>query len=113
MLGYTTVNYVRGKHQLAVIDSTLASTPPDTESDPEIKIDNFTFTPKTLTAKPGDTVTWINKDDVPHKIANVDRKFSSESLDTDQQFSHTFNEAGTYDYFCSIHPRMTGTVIVK
>ena len=113
MLGYTTVNYVRGKHQLAVIDSTLAGTPPDTGSDPEIKIDNFTFTPKTLTAKPGDTVTWINKDDVPHKIASVDKKFSSEPLDTDQQFSHTFTEAGTYDYFCSIHPRMTGTVIVK
>jgi Icc protein len=113
MLGYTTVNYVQGKHPLAVIDSTLAGAPPDKESDPEVKIDNFTFTPKSLTIHPGETVTWINRDDVPHKVVSVDKKFASQALDTDQKFSHTFKEAGKYDYFCSIHPRMTGTVLVK
>ncbi|EEF57500.1 metallophosphoesterase [Pedosphaera parvula Ellin514] len=113
MLGYATVNYVQGKHPLAVIDSTLAGTPPDKESDPEVKIDNFTFTPKTLTIHPGETVTWINRDDVPHKVVSVDKKFASQALDTDQKFSHTFTDAGTYKYYCSIHPRMTGTIVVK
>ncbi|MDB6015987.1 MAG: metallophosphoesterase [Pedosphaera sp.] len=113
MLGYATVNYVQGKHELAVIDLTLAGTPADTMTDPEVHIDNFTFTPKTVTVHPGDTVTWINKDDVPHKVVSVDKKFSSAALDTDQKYSFTFKEAGKYDYFCSIHPRMTGTVIVK
>ncbi|WP_283950773.1 cupredoxin domain-containing protein [Pedosphaera parvula] len=96
-----------------MIDSTLAGTPPDKESDPEVKIDNFTFTPKTLTIHPGETVTWINRDDVPHKVVSVDKKFASQALDTDQKFSHTFTDAGTYKYYCSIHPRMTGTIVVK
>jgi Icc protein len=113
MLGYTTVNYVQGKHELAVIDSTLAGTPADKMADPEVKIDNFTFTPKVVTAHPGETVTWINKDDVPHKVVSVDKKFASQALDTDQKYSFTFKDAGKYDYFCSIHPRMTGTVVVK
>ena len=76
MLGHTTVNYVQGKHKLAVIDSTLAGTPADKMSDPKMKIDNFTFTPKVVTVHPGETVTWINKDDVPHKVVSVDKKFS-------------------------------------
>jgi 3',5'-cyclic-AMP phosphodiesterase len=114
MLGYTTVNYVQGKEGLAVIDSTLAGTPADTMTDPEVTIDNFTFTPKTVTIHPGETVTWVNKDDVPHKVTSADKKFKgSAALDTDQTFSFTFKDAGKYDYFCSIHPRMTGTVIVK
>jgi len=113
MLGYTTVNYVQGKHALAIIDSTLAGIPADTMADPEVKIDNFAFTPKTVTAHPGETVTWINNDDVPHKVVSADKKFASPVLDTDQKFSFTFNDAGKYDYFCSIHPRMTGTVFVK
>jgi 3',5'-cyclic-AMP phosphodiesterase len=113
MLGYTTVNYVQGKQALAVIDSTLAGNPPDIAADPTVTIDNFTFTPKTLTIQRGEKVTWTNKDDVPHKVVSVDKKFSSKALDTDQQYSFTFTEPGTYNYFCSIHPRMTGTIIVK
>ena len=58
-------------------------------------------------------MTWINKDDVPHKVVSVDKKFSSPALDTDQKYSFTFKDPGKYDYFCSIHPRMTGTVVVQ
>jgi Icc protein len=80
----------------------------------EVRIDNFAFTPKTLTVQQGATVTWINRDDVPHKVVSTDKKFaSSPALDTDQKFSHTFTTLGTYDYFCSIHPRMTGKIVVK
>ncbi|MGZ5517591.1 MAG: cupredoxin domain-containing protein [Limisphaerales bacterium] len=80
----------------------------------EVRIDNFTFTPKTLTVEKGATVTWINKDDVPHKVTSTDKKkFASKALDTDQKFTHTFTDPGTYDYFCSIHPRMTGKIVVK
>ena len=80
----------------------------------EVRIDNFAFTPKTLTVERGTIVTWVNHDDVPHKVTSTDKKFaSSQALDTDQKFSHTFTQAGTYDYFCSIHPRMTGQIVVK
>jgi len=60
----------------------------------------------------GSTVTWTNRDDVPHNVVSTDRKFKSPVLDTDGQFSHTFDAPGTYKYFCSIHPRMTGQVVV-
>jgi len=80
----------------------------------QVRIDNFAFTPKTLTVKQGATVTWVNHDDVPHKVTSTDKKFtSSQALDTDQKFSYTFKAPGTYDYYCSIHPRMTGKIIVK
>jgi plastocyanin len=76
-------------------------------------IDNFTFSPARLTVKAGTTVTWHNEDDIPHRVAASSRLFKSEALDTDDSFSFTFTEPGTYDYFCSLHPRMTGTVIVE
>ncbi len=80
----------------------------------QVQIDNFSFTPPTLTVQQGATVTWVNKDDVPHKITSKDKKFTpSPALDTDQNFSHTFTTPGTYDYFCSLHPRMTGKIVVK
>ena len=60
----------------------------------------------------GSTVTWTNRDDVPHNIVSTDQKFKSPVLDTDEQFSHTFDAPGTYRYFCSIHPKMTGQVVV-
>ena len=78
-----------------------------------VKIDNFSFTPQTVTIRAGTTVTWNNKDDVPHTVVSTTKKFRSGVLDTDGQFSYTFDDAGTYDYFCSIHPHMTGKVIVK
>ena len=78
-----------------------------------IAIDNFTFQAATLTVTAGTEVTWVNKDDVPHKVVSTDRQFSSPVLDTDGRFSYTFATPGTYEYFCSIHPTMKGKVIVR
>jgi amicyanin len=78
-----------------------------------VSIDNFVFTPKEITVAKGTTVTWINRDDVPHTVVSPAKKFKSKALDTDDKFSFTFSDPGTYDYFCSIHPMMVGKVIVK
>ena len=77
-----------------------------------VNIANFTFSPPVITVRPGATVTWVNQDDVPHAILATDQSFRSKVLDTDDRFSFTFSKPGVYDYFCSIHPHMTGKVIV-
>lgn len=80
----------------------------------EIKIDNFSFTPATVTVAAGTTVTWTNDDDVPHTVVSDDTKtFRSKALDTGDHFSYTFTKAGKYAYFCSVHPRMTAEVVVQ
>ncbi len=79
----------------------------------EISIDNFTFTPAEVTISPGTTVTWTNKDDVPHTATSNTKVFSSGALDTDQKYSFEFKTPGTYPYFCAVHPHMTGKIIVK
>jgi plastocyanin len=81
----------------------------------EVKVDNFSFGPATLTVPVGTAVTWTNRDDVPHTIVSTDdpKAFKSKVLDTDEKFSFAFTKSGTYPYFCSIHPKMTGTVIVQ
>ena len=79
----------------------------------EVKVDNFSFGPATLTVAVGTTVTWTNRDDIPHTIVSTDKTFKSKVLDTDEKFSFTFDKAGTYPYFCSIHPKMTGSVVVQ
>jgi amicyanin len=79
----------------------------------EVKIDNFSFGPPTLTISVGTTVTWVNRDDIPHTVVSNDGLFKSKVLDTDDKFSFTFSKAGTYPYFCSIHPKMTGKVVVQ
>ncbi|HXF14961.1 MAG TPA: cupredoxin family copper-binding protein [Terriglobales bacterium] len=79
----------------------------------EVRVDNFTFGPATLTVPVNSMVTWLNKDDLPHVIASNDGVFKSKALDTDDKFSYTFSKAGTYGYFCSIHPKMVGTIVVK
>jgi plastocyanin len=79
-----------------------------------ISIDNFTFNPPTLTVKAGTTVTWTNKDDIPHGIASANNGFSrSKAMDTDDSFSFTFTTPGSYQYFCYIHPHMTGMIVVQ
>ena len=78
-----------------------------------ITIGNFTFGPELATVPVGTTVTWVNGDDIPHNIVAVDKSFKSKVLDTDDKFSFTFTKPGTYEYFCSIHPHMTGKVVVK
>jgi plastocyanin len=79
----------------------------------EVKIDNFSFGPATLTVPVGTSVTWTNRDDIPHTVVSTDGVFKSKVLDTDEKFSFTFSKAGSYPYFCSIHPKMTGKVIVQ
>ena len=79
----------------------------------EIQVDNFTFGPATLTVPVNSVVTWVNKDDLPHVIASNDGVFKSKALDTDDKYSYTFSKAGTYPYFCSIHPKMVGKIVVQ
>jgi plastocyanin len=79
----------------------------------EIRVDNFTFAPDTLTVPVNSTVTWVNKDDIPHVIASSNGMFKSKALDTDQKYSYTFTKAGTYPYYCSIHPKMIGEIVVQ
>ena len=78
-----------------------------------VSIDNFTFKNPVVTVKPGTTVTWTNGDDIPHTVVSKDGVFKSKVLDTGDRFSFTFAKAGQFGYFCSLHPHMTGTVIVK
>ena len=79
-----------------------------------VSIDNFTFGPQSLTVKAGTTITWTNKDDIPHGIASANNGFAkSRALDTDDSYSFTFTTPGSYQYFCYIHPHMTGTIVVE
>jgi plastocyanin len=79
-----------------------------------IEIKDFAFNPKTLTVKSGDKVTWINRDEEPHTVVSVEKQFKkSSALDTDQTFTITAGAPGTYTYFCSVHPKMTGTIVVE
>jgi plastocyanin len=79
-----------------------------------VGIDNFTFNPATLTVKAGTKVTWTNRDDIPHGIASANNTFArSQALDTDDSFTFTFTTPGTYQYFCYIHPHMTGSIVVE
>lgn len=94
------------------LSSGVTAQPPPPPT-PEVKIDNFSFSPATLTVAVGTTITWINRDDIPHKVVSTDDVFKSKVLDTDEKFSYTFSKAGTYPYFCSLHPKMTGKIVVQ
>jgi plastocyanin len=78
-----------------------------------VTIDNFTFTPPELNVAIGTTVKWVNHDDIPHTVVEKNTTFRSKALDTDDSYSFTFKTAGTFDYFCGLHPHMVGKVIVK
>jgi len=79
-----------------------------------IEIKDFAFNPQTLTVKAGEKVTWINRDEEPHTVVSVEKQFKkSTALDTDQEFTITAGAPGTYSYFCSVHPKMTGIIIVE
>ncbi|HZE79715.1 MAG TPA: cupredoxin family copper-binding protein [Candidatus Polarisedimenticolia bacterium] len=79
----------------------------------QVKIDNFVFSPNPLTVPAGSTIRWTNQDDIPHNVVSDDKSFKSKVLDTDETFTYTFTKPGTYTYFCSIHPKMTGKVVVQ
>jgi plastocyanin len=80
---------------------------------PKVTISNFTFGPDSLTVPVGTSVTWVNQDDIPHTVNSVDKLFASQALDTGDQFTYKFTTAGIYSYFCSLHPKMVGKIIVK
>lgn len=104
------------KMSLAVAIIALALQMSGQEAKPttvEVKIDNFSFSPATITVSVGTTVRWTNRDDIPHTVVEEKEVFKSKTLDTDEQFSYTFTKPGTYGYFCSIHPKMTGKVVVQ
>jgi plastocyanin len=82
-------------------------------ADTDIGIDQFSFRPERLTVKAGTTITWTNDDDIPHTVASSNQLFKSKALDTADKFSFTFRTPGVYEYFCSIHPHMTGTIVVE
>jgi plastocyanin len=82
-------------------------------SETAIKIDNFSFSPATVTVPAGTTVRWTNADDIPHTIVSDDKSFKSKTLDTDEQFAYTFSKPGTYSYYCGLHPKMTARIVVQ
>jgi plastocyanin len=99
---------------LAGRQTTQAAVPaPPPAAGAEVKIDNFSFTPASITVAVGTQVTWTNRDDIPHTVVTEDKTIKSKALDTDEKFSTTFDKPGTYSYFCSIHPKMKGTVVVQ
>jgi Icc protein len=131
VLGIADVTFIPGRSALAVVDATLSGQPPQFAmasheammrqtsrktvalGPNEIGIDNFQFTPSPLTVKAGTRVTWINNDDVPHLIVSTRNQFkASPVLDTAQRYSATVAKAGTYEYFCSLHPKMQGRIVV-
>jgi Icc protein len=135
VLGITDVNYLVSGKSLAIVDSPLAGSqsaaagnsgasrttaavagaPADSSgaSSLEVKIDNFAFTPGSTKVKPGTEVTWINRDDIPHTVDSADGKFKSAALDTNDKFQFRFTEPGEFPYFCRMHPKMTGSVVVQ
>jgi plastocyanin len=96
---------------LAALGMGAAAPPPDAV----VNIDNFAFTPAEITIAPGTTVTWTNRDDIPHTVTGADapRLFKSDPLDTDDHFAYRFDHVGRFPYFCSLHAHMQGVVIVK
>jgi amicyanin len=90
----------------------LHATAPASAEEVAVKIGNFTFGPQELKVKTGTTVTWTNDDDIPHTVVSQNN-FRSKVLDTDGKYTFTFTTPGTYKYFCSLHPHMTGTVVVE
>ena len=98
---------------LAAASSSIKANAQTPSPNADVKIDNFSFTPQTLTVTVGTTVTWTNRDDIPHTVVSSDGVFKSKVRDTDEKFSYTFDKPGTYPYFCSVHPKMTGKIVVK
>jgi len=79
----------------------------------QVNIDNFSFSPTTLTVKAGTSIKWTNRDDIPHTVFSDQNAFMSKTMDTDESFTFTPTKPGTYTYFCTIHPKMTGKIIVQ
>jgi plastocyanin len=129
VLGITDVNYLISGKSLAIVDSPLGASGSASSSnaeqatapaaaagagaDSDVKIDNFAFTPGAIKVKSGTQVTWTNRDDIPHTVDSTEGKFKSAPLDTDQTFQFRFAQPGEYPYFCRMHPKMTGSIVVQ
>jgi plastocyanin len=98
---------------LSNIPKPVAASAPPPAAGAEIEINNFAFTPATITIPVGAQVTWTNKDEITHNVVSMDKTIKSQALDTNDKFTFTFTQAGTFSYVCSIHPRMKGTVVVQ
>ena len=111
VLGLSRMSFHGVNHPIAITDVPLEADM-QTASAHEVLLDNFSFAPAVASVPVGTTITWTNRDDVPHNVVSTEQIFKSPVLDTDEQFAHRFDTAGTYQYFCSIHPKMTGRVVV-
>jgi plastocyanin len=111
VLGLSRVSFHGVNHPIAITDVPLEAEM-QTATAHEVLIDNFSFTPATAPVPVGTTITWTNRDDVPHNVVSTEQRFKSSVLDTGEQFAHRFDGPGTYEYFCSIHPKMTGRIVV-
>jgi 3',5'-cyclic-AMP phosphodiesterase len=113
LLGLARMSFHDINHPIAITDIPLEEaaegSPPGAQ---DVVVDNFSFAPATIAVKPGATITWTNKDDVPHIIVGTDGNFKSPVLDTDQRYSHRFDAPGAYKYYCAMHPKMTGQIQV-
>lgn len=110
-----TIAMTRGVRAVASAAAILmaAASFPAHAADTKVKIDNFSFAPESVTVKAGTTITWINEDDIPHTVASSTKLFKSKALDTDDTYAFRFTTPGVYQYFCSLHPHMTGTIVVE
>jgi plastocyanin len=107
------LNVVRGGFAAALLLALVSALPGTAHAATlEVKIDNFTFGPQKLTVKVGDTVTWVNQDDIPHTVVSTGH-FRSKALDTEDKYAFTFTTAGTFEYFCGLHPHMQGSIVVE
>jgi len=114
VLGLTRLSFHDVNHPIAITDVPLENEMNTAAgAAQQVVVDNFSFAPATTAVAVGTTITWPNRDDVPHNVVSTEKKFASPVLDTDEQFSHSFDAAGTYKYYCSIHPKMTGQVVVE
>jgi len=110
----TTLRRIRGVAAALAVVSLMLAVPSHAQETKEatVTIDNFAFTPETLTVKPGTKVTFINHDDIPHSVVAVEKAFRSKALDTDEKYEFTFEKAGDFAYFCGLHPHMKGKIVV-
>jgi len=111
LLGLSRMSFHDVNHPIAITDVPLEAGMTSAAAH-DVVVDNFSFAPAMTSVPAGTTITWTNRDDVPHNIVSTERKFKSPVLDTDEQFLHRFDKPGTYNYFCSIHPKMTGQIVV-
>jgi len=111
LLGLSRISFRDVNHPIAITDVPLEREM-TTAAAYEVSVDNFSFSPTAASVAVGSTVTWTNRDDIPHTVVSTEQKFKSPVLDTSEQFSHRFDAPGMYKYFCSLHPKMTGQIIV-